>query len=94
MALDLPLPRFVGLKSEPEMRYATLPASIEGPGAQCGAAPAAVSWTPADRSTSRHPEANVEKKVSMGPKSPEDPGRRVSRSKTRATLSSDTSALQ
>ncbi|XP_035504231.1 ralBP1-associated Eps domain-containing protein 2 isoform X2 [Scophthalmus maximus] len=64
---NLPLPRFVGLKSEPEMRYATLPASIEGPGAQCGAAPAAVSWTPADRSTSRHPEANVEKKEPRSP---------------------------
>lgn len=66
VAIDLPLPRFVGLKNEPEMRYSTVPPSIEGQGAQCGTASGSVSWTPADRSTVRHLEANLEKKVSVG----------------------------
>ncbi len=63
LPLDLPLPRFVGLKNEPEMRYTTVPPSIDGQGAQCGTAPGSLSWTPADRSAFRHLEANVEKKV-------------------------------
>lgn len=65
LPLDLPLPRFAGLKNEPEMRYPTVPPSIDGQGAQCGTAPGSLSWTPADRSAFRHLEANVEKKVSL-----------------------------
>lgn len=62
---DLPLPRFVGLKSELDMRYSSsIPPNIEAQGAPCGSASGAVTWTPAaDRSTFRHLEANVDKKV-------------------------------
>ncbi|XP_070816872.1 ralBP1-associated Eps domain-containing protein 2 [Chaetodon trifascialis] len=62
---NLPLPRFVGLKNEPEVRYPVVPPSIDGQGAQCGTAPG--SWTPADRSAFRHLEANVERKESWSP---------------------------
>lgn len=69
---DLPLPRFVGLKNEPEMRYSTVPPGIDGQGAQGGTAPGSVSWTPADRSAYRHLEAST-KTVSSGcNKSPSD----------------------
>uniref|UniRef100_UPI0037E8B5E1 ralBP1-associated Eps domain-containing protein 2 isoform X2 n=1 Tax=Semicossyphus pulcher TaxID=241346 RepID=UPI0037E8B5E1 len=64
---NLPLPRFAGLKNEPEMRYSTVPPSIDGQGAPCGTAPGTVSWTPAERSTFRHLEANVEKKEPWSP---------------------------
>ncbi|XP_022614817.1 ralBP1-associated Eps domain-containing protein 2 [Seriola dumerili] len=64
---NLPLPRFVGLKNEPDMRYPTAPPSTEGQGAQSGTAPGSVSWSPADRSTFRHLEAGVEKKESWSP---------------------------
>lgn len=64
LPLDLPLPRFAGLKNEPEMRYSSVPAGVDG--AQGGAAPASVPWTPADRSAFRHLEASAEKKVSVG----------------------------
>lgn len=46
------------------MRYSTVPAGVDG--AQGGAAPASVPWTPADRSAFRHLEASAEKKVSVG----------------------------
>lgn len=65
LPLDLPLPRFVGLKNEPEMRYSAIPPSIDGQGGQCGIALGSVSWTPADRSAFRPLEANTEKKVSL-----------------------------
>ncbi|XP_029282498.1 ralBP1-associated Eps domain-containing protein 2, partial [Cottoperca gobio] len=58
---NLPLPRFVGLKTEPEMRYSAVPPAAD---AQC--APGSVSRTPADRSF-RHLEANVDKKESWSP---------------------------
>ncbi|XP_070688261.1 ralBP1-associated Eps domain-containing protein 2 [Pempheris klunzingeri] len=64
---NLPLPRFVGLKNEAEMRYSTVPPSIDGQGAPCGAAPGSLPWTPADRSAFRHLEANVEKKEPWSP---------------------------
>ncbi|KAM7410431.1 hypothetical protein PAMA_001733 [Pampus argenteus] len=64
---NLPLPRFVGLKNEPEMRYSAIPPSIEGQGAQCGTAPGPVTWSPADRSTFRHMETGVEKKEHWSP---------------------------
>lgn len=61
LPLDLPLPRFVDLKNEPEMRYSAAPPSIDGQGAQGGTAPGSVTWTPADRSAFRHLEANTKK---------------------------------
>ncbi|XP_060885609.1 ralBP1-associated Eps domain-containing protein 2 isoform X2 [Labrus mixtus] len=64
---NLPLPRFAGLKNEPEMRYSAIPQSIDGQGAPCGTAPGSVSWTPADRSAFRHQEASVEKKEPWSP---------------------------
>ncbi|XP_030582409.1 ralBP1-associated Eps domain-containing protein 2 isoform X2 [Archocentrus centrarchus] len=64
---NLPLPRFVGLKNEPEMRYSTGPPSVDAQGAQCGSAPGSVSWTPADRNTFRHLEASVDKKEPWSP---------------------------
>ncbi|XP_067453779.1 ralBP1-associated Eps domain-containing protein 2 isoform X2 [Thunnus thynnus] len=64
---NLPLPRFVGLKNEPEMRYPTVPPGIDGQGAQCGTAPGPVTRTPADRSTFRHLESSVEKKEPWSP---------------------------
>ncbi|XP_026160477.1 ralBP1-associated Eps domain-containing protein 2 isoform X2 [Mastacembelus armatus] len=67
---NLPLPRFVGLKTEPEMRYSTIPQSIDSQVAQSGTAPGSVSWTSADRSTLRHQEANVEKEPWSPPRSP------------------------
>uniref|UniRef100_A0A3Q3JL67 Uncharacterized protein n=1 Tax=Monopterus albus TaxID=43700 RepID=A0A3Q3JL67_MONAL len=64
---NLPLPRFVGLNSEPEMRYST---SIDTQGSQCGTAPGSVSWTSTDRSNLRHLEANVEKEPWSPARSP------------------------
>ncbi|KAM7012579.1 ralBP1-associated Eps domain-containing protein 2 [Tautogolabrus adspersus] len=64
---NLPLPRFAGLKNEPETRYSAVPQSIDGQGAPCGTAPGSVSWTPADRSAFRHQEANTEKKEPWSP---------------------------
>lgn len=61
---NLPLPRFAGLKNEPEMRYSAVPQSIDGQGAP---APGSASWTPADRGAFRHQEANVEKKEPWSP---------------------------
>ncbi|KAE8294478.1 RalBP1-associated Eps domain-containing protein 2 Partner of RalBP1 RalBP1-interacting protein 2 [Larimichthys crocea] len=58
---NLPLPRFVGLKNEPEMRYSSVLSSVDGQGVAPG------SWTPADRSAFRHPEANIEKKEPWSP---------------------------
>ncbi|XP_068599976.1 ralBP1-associated Eps domain-containing protein 2 [Brachionichthys hirsutus] len=67
VTVNLPLPRFVGLKIEPEMRYSAVPPSADGQGAQCGASPGSVSRTPADRSAFRHLETNVEKKEPRSP---------------------------
>ncbi|KAM9849343.1 ralBP1-associated Eps domain-containing protein 2 [Aulostomus maculatus] len=53
---NLPLPRFVGLTNEPEMRYAAVPPSMDAAG-----------WTPADRSTFRHMDASAEKKEPWSP---------------------------
>ncbi|XP_071768933.1 ralBP1-associated Eps domain-containing protein 2 isoform X2 [Centroberyx gerrardi] len=64
---NLPPPRFVGLKNEPEMRYPTVPQSIDSQGTQCGTAAVSVTWSPADRSAFRHLEANVEKKEPWSP---------------------------
>ncbi|XP_074525028.1 ralBP1-associated Eps domain-containing protein 2 [Halichoeres trimaculatus] len=64
---NLPLPRFAGLKNEPEMRYSVAPQSIDSQGPPCGAAPGSVSWTPADRSAFRHQDGNVEKKETWSP---------------------------
>lgn len=64
---NLPLPRFVGLKNEPEMRYPTVPPNVDGQGAQGGTGPGSASWTTADRSTFRHPEAGMEKKEPWSP---------------------------
>ncbi|XP_067370271.1 ralBP1-associated Eps domain-containing protein 2 isoform X2 [Channa argus] len=61
---NLPLPRFVGLKNEPEMRYLTLPPNTESQGAQCGT-PSSGSWTSAERSSFRHLEASADKKNSL-----------------------------
>lgn len=57
--LDLPLPRFVGLKNDSEVRYSSGPAGGEGQGAACGSS--SVSWTPADRSAFRQLEASTKK---------------------------------
>lgn len=57
--VDLPLPRFAGLKSEPEMKYAAVPPRAEGQGPRSGAG----SWTP-DR---RRPGDREERKVSPDP---------------------------
>uniref|UniRef100_A0A8C4ERT6 RALBP1 associated Eps domain containing 2 n=1 Tax=Dicentrarchus labrax TaxID=13489 RepID=A0A8C4ERT6_DICLA len=67
LPVDLPLPRFLGLKNEPEMRYSAVPPSIDSQGAQGGTAPGSLSWTPADRSAFRHLEANAEKKELWSP---------------------------
>lgn len=67
VAANLPLPRFVGLQSEAEMRYPTVPPGIDGQGAQCGTAPGSFSWTTADRSTFRHVESSAEKKEVWSP---------------------------
>ncbi|XP_037530303.1 ralBP1-associated Eps domain-containing protein 2 [Nematolebias whitei] len=64
---SLPLPRFAGLKSEPEMRYAAAPAGTDGPGALCGSGPGSAVWTPADRFTFRHLETNADKKEPWSP---------------------------
>ncbi|XP_005923070.1 ralBP1-associated Eps domain-containing protein 2 isoform X1 [Haplochromis burtoni] len=64
---NLPLPRFVGLKNEPEMRYSTVPSCIDAQGAQCGSAPGSLIWTPTDRNTFRHLEAGTDKKEPWSP---------------------------
>ncbi|KAM8890168.1 ralBP1-associated Eps domain-containing protein 2 isoform 1-T1 [Synchiropus picturatus] len=58
VSTNLPLPRFVGLKSEIEMRYTTVQPSSD--------AQVPTSW--ADRTTFRPLEANVEKKESWSPR--------------------------
>ncbi|XP_056270478.1 ralBP1-associated Eps domain-containing protein 2 isoform X2 [Pseudoliparis swirei] len=55
---NLPLPRFSGLKNEPEMRHAVAPPSADGQGGQTGTG----TRTPADR---RHPEDHVDRKASL-----------------------------
>ncbi|XP_047230737.1 ralBP1-associated Eps domain-containing protein 2 isoform X4 [Girardinichthys multiradiatus] len=60
---DIPLPRFAGLKNEPEMRYTAVPPGTDPQ----GAAPGSVAWNPADRCTFRHLEANTDKKESWSP---------------------------
>ncbi|KAM6921992.1 ralBP1-associated Eps domain-containing protein 2 [Xenentodon cancila] len=64
---NLPLPRFVGLKSESELRYLAAPASADAQGGPCGSAAGSVSWTPADRSTFRHLETIADKKEARSP---------------------------
>ncbi|XP_036067297.1 ralBP1-associated Eps domain-containing protein 2 isoform X2 [Oryzias melastigma] len=61
---SLPLPRFVGLKAESEMRYPAPPAGVEP---QCGSTTAAATWSPADRSSFRHLEANPDRKEPWSP---------------------------
>ncbi|XP_032428345.1 ralBP1-associated Eps domain-containing protein 2 isoform X2 [Xiphophorus hellerii] len=58
VAGNLPLPRFAGLKNEPEMRYAAAPPASDPQGAPLGS----VAWNAADRSSFRHLEANADKK--------------------------------
>ncbi|XP_027882989.1 ralBP1-associated Eps domain-containing protein 2 [Xiphophorus couchianus] len=58
VAGNLPLPRFAGLKNEPEMRYAAAPPASDPQGAPLGS----VAWNAADRSSFRHLEANTDKK--------------------------------
>ncbi|XP_054907752.1 ralBP1-associated Eps domain-containing protein 2 [Poeciliopsis prolifica] len=54
VAGNLPLPRFAGLKNEPETRYV----ASDPQGAPLGSA----TWNAADRSSFRHLEANADKK--------------------------------
>lgn len=63
LSLDLPLPRFADLKTEPEMRYTSVPPCVDGQGPQGGAAPGSASWTPAEKSAFRHPEGNTAKVI-------------------------------
>ncbi|XP_023195596.1 ralBP1-associated Eps domain-containing protein 2 isoform X2 [Xiphophorus maculatus] len=58
VAGNLPLPRFAGLKNEPEMRYAAAPPASDPQGAPVGS----VAWNAADRGSFRHLEANTDKK--------------------------------
>lgn len=58
VSADLPLPRFAGLKNEPEMRYAAAPPASDPQGAPLGS----VAWNAADRSSFKHLEANADKK--------------------------------
>ncbi|KAM4574268.1 LOW QUALITY PROTEIN: ralBP1-associated Eps domain-containing protein 2 [Fundulus diaphanus] len=60
---DLPLPRFAGLKNEPESRHAAAPPAADPQ----GSAPGSVARNPADRSTFRHLEASAEKKEPWSP---------------------------
>uniref|UniRef100_A0A1A8K5K7 RALBP1 associated Eps domain containing 2 n=1 Tax=Nothobranchius kuhntae TaxID=321403 RepID=A0A1A8K5K7_NOTKU len=62
---NLPLPRFAGLKHEPDVRHPAAPPGPDAQGAQCGSAP--VSWTPADRSTFRPLETSADKKEPWSP---------------------------
>ncbi|XP_013856417.1 ralBP1-associated Eps domain-containing protein 2 isoform X2 [Austrofundulus limnaeus] len=64
---NLPLPRFAGLKNEPEMRYTVAPSSTDAPAALCGLAPGSVPWTPAERSTFRHQDISADKKELWSP---------------------------
>lgn len=66
--LDLPLPRFVGLKSDSEVRYSSGPAGGDGLGVGCGTG--SVSWTSTDRSTFRQLEASTKKARTRGEMSP------------------------
>ncbi|KAM3619220.1 uncharacterized protein V6R79_004719 [Siganus canaliculatus] len=67
LTTNLPLPRFVGLKTEAEMRYSAVPPNIDGQGTQGGPVPGSVAWTPADRSPFRHVEVSAEKKEPRSP---------------------------
>ncbi|XP_043985260.1 ralBP1-associated Eps domain-containing protein 2 [Gambusia affinis] len=58
VAGNLPLPRFAGLKNDPEMRYAAAPPTSDPQGAPLGS----VAWNAADRSSFRPLEANADKK--------------------------------
>ncbi|XP_029939679.1 ralBP1-associated Eps domain-containing protein 2 [Salarias fasciatus] len=61
---NLPLPRFVGLKNETELRYSSVPSGVDAQGVS---ASGSVSWTPADRCAFRHLEAGAEKKEPWSP---------------------------
>lgn len=61
LSSDLPLPRFADLKTEPEMRYTSVPPCVDGQVSQGGAAPGSDSWTPSDKSAFGHPESNTTK---------------------------------
>ncbi|XP_020774459.2 ralBP1-associated Eps domain-containing protein 2 isoform X2 [Boleophthalmus pectinirostris] len=64
---NLPLPRFVGLQSEAEIRYPSIPAGgVEGQVAASATGPG-LSWTGADRSAYRHVEPGAEKKELWSP---------------------------
>lgn len=60
--VDLPLPRFVGLKNEPEMRHAAVPPGVDAQGAT---APAPPTWSPPDRSIFTHKDMSAERQVSI-----------------------------
>ncbi|XP_068448872.1 ralBP1-associated Eps domain-containing protein 2 isoform X2 [Clinocottus analis] len=61
---NLPLPRFSGLKNEPEMRYAVVLPSAAGQAAPSRTGSGSSSWTPAER---RHPEDHVDRKEPRSP---------------------------
>ncbi|XP_033821455.1 ralBP1-associated Eps domain-containing protein 2 isoform X1 [Periophthalmus magnuspinnatus] len=64
---NLPLPRFVGLQTEADVRYPSIPAGgVEGQVAQSVTGPG-FSWTSADRSAYRHVEPGAEKKELWSP---------------------------
>ncbi|XP_056893157.1 ralBP1-associated Eps domain-containing protein 2 isoform X1 [Takifugu flavidus] len=62
---NLPLPRFVGLKSDSEVRHSTGP---DAQGVLCGTS--SVSRCPADRSAIRQVEVSTKKEPHSSPKSP------------------------
>ncbi|XP_075901304.1 ralBP1-associated Eps domain-containing protein 2 isoform X2 [Nelusetta ayraudi] len=70
VSANLPLPRFADLKTEPEMRYTSVPPCVDVQGPQGGAAPGSASWTPAEKSAFRHPEGNTAKPPLQEARSP------------------------
>ncbi|XP_055363633.1 actin remodeling regulator NHS-like [Betta splendens] len=72
LTANLPLPRFIGLKNDPEMRYFTIPPGLDAQASQSGTVPGpgpgSASWTPrGERSSFRRQDSNVERKEPWSP---------------------------
>ncbi|XP_055043409.2 ralBP1-associated Eps domain-containing protein 2 [Misgurnus anguillicaudatus] len=69
---ELPLPVFVGITGDPEMRYPSHPPTNESQAHTLSSVLGSAPRPPADRSVLRHPETNMDKQEAWSP--PRSPG--------------------
>ncbi|RXN08252.1 ralBP1-associated Eps domain-containing 2-like isoform X2 [Labeo rohita] len=72
IAGELPLPVFVGITNEPEMRYSNQPLTSESQPHILGSVTGSAPRPPADRPLHRHPETSMDKQEAWSP--PRSPG--------------------